>query len=197
MNDDDREFSPNWASPPCETVIDWLEENKVSHLDFACRMGWNMDLVKRFLANDVHINGSIATRLGALMGIPANFWLTRQLQYDADIKRLREAGYGDEKLPTDGSEIKDPEMVEIFLYENRVGHHHARVRYKGLEVRSAIEYIYRQPLHAKFTMSTIRKTLDLVRGMAEAMEESDGSGREEEESSSSRDAGAVEPVSGS
>ena len=82
-------FSPNWASPPGETISDLLEELELSAAALAGALNCNITRVRGLLAGTILIDAEIAERLAKAVGGTADFWLMRQTQYRDDSKHLQ------------------------------------------------------------------------------------------------------------
>lgn len=81
-------FSPNWLSPPGETIAEILRERRMSSLEFAKQMGQTAQDVEDLLCGRAQIGKEVAQRLSGLLGASASFWMNRELQYREDAQRL-------------------------------------------------------------------------------------------------------------
>ncbi len=81
-------FTPDWASPPGSTISAILEERGFSISDFARNINETNETVKKLLTGVISINDKLANNLEILFEIPAEFWLSRELQYRESIRRL-------------------------------------------------------------------------------------------------------------
>lgn len=75
------EWTPDWTSPPGDTILDALEELNMTVSDLATRMGIPRDDVVRLVSGQAVINAETAAQLESALGEPAEFWLTREAQY--------------------------------------------------------------------------------------------------------------------
>lgn len=73
---------PSWKSPPCETVLDILEDRGWTTAKFAHAMGLQFHEIESFLDNEIKIDADFAQKLENVFGVPADFWLRRQYLYD-------------------------------------------------------------------------------------------------------------------
>ena len=105
MTDLREPFSPDWVSPPGETVLDMAEERGWSQVELARRLGYTQKHVSQLVNGKVPLSVDAALRLERVLGSPAEFWLSREASYQ---KRLasqqaveRHAGESDwlEELP--------------------------------------------------------------------------------------------------
>jgi len=83
-------FSPDWISPPGETIADILEEREWTQADFAKRMGQTQKHISLLLNGKVAITEDTALKLESVLGSTATFWLSREAQYRAGLARLDE-----------------------------------------------------------------------------------------------------------
>jgi HTH-type transcriptional regulator/antitoxin HigA len=88
MSDIDDPFSPNWYSPPWETIQDMLEEKNLAPDEFFPNTGlplceWN-ELINGNLIFDQYLAECLSLKLGST----PEFWLERDMQYGEDLKRL-------------------------------------------------------------------------------------------------------------
>lgn len=86
--DSEAEFTPDWFSPPGDSVKDLLEHRKMSHVDFAIAMGKTESWVESFLQGDIELTEAIAQDLSKLLGSTKQFWLNRETTYRKDKKRI-------------------------------------------------------------------------------------------------------------
>ncbi len=92
----DRPFTPDWASPPGNTIADALEELGWSQSDLAQRLGYTEKHVSQLITAKVPITEESAQKLARVIGSTANFWLRLEAQYQAQLVYLAEK----EKLQT-------------------------------------------------------------------------------------------------
>jgi plasmid maintenance system antidote protein VapI len=113
-------FSPDWASPPSDTIKDILEERGKKYENFVGdAVGWldyvySTDQVEDIFDGKLEMTASVALFLSEKLGSTEGFWLTRSADYRIqreleDSKKLREVYlnkskplYG--KLPTESLE---------------------------------------------------------------------------------------------
>lgn len=84
-------FSPNWVSPPGETILDVLEERGWSQAEFAVRVGFTKKHVNKLVNGSATISDDTAIRLERVLGGTASFWLTREVHYRVTLARIDEA----------------------------------------------------------------------------------------------------------
>lgn len=81
-------FSPNWVSPPGETIDDLLKERGITTADLAGRLGMAGTEVDELIAGRKELNFSVAHKLEAVFGGSAEFWLAREQQYRQGLRQL-------------------------------------------------------------------------------------------------------------
>lgn len=82
------EFTPDWYSPPGDTIADILHERGLSAEQFADQMGYRTARANNLLDGEEEITAETARKLEVVLGAPARFWMIRELQYREDVSRL-------------------------------------------------------------------------------------------------------------
>ena len=85
-------FTPDYAVPPGETLGDLLEEHDMSQVGLARRLGISTKHASQVITGSAGISADLALRLERVFGTPADFWLSRESQYRADLARRSEEG---------------------------------------------------------------------------------------------------------
>lgn len=93
MNNE-KAFSPDWASAPGDTITDILQERNLSEIEFANQLGQPIEDVKSLLQGRATITLDIARRLERVIGASVEFWMTRDFQYREDITKFNAAQKG-------------------------------------------------------------------------------------------------------
>lgn len=90
-----QEFSPDWFSPPGDTIADVLAERNLSFDEFAQLMGYSQEKAKALLHGHTTITIAIARRLDRMLGGSVGFWMSRDYQYwqDADKYNVENRGW--------------------------------------------------------------------------------------------------------
>ena len=78
-------FTPDWISPPGETIADLIEEREWTQLDLAKRLGSSKKTCDRLISGKSPITEETAIKLESVLGSSANFWLSREAQYRAKL----------------------------------------------------------------------------------------------------------------
>lgn len=81
-----QEFSPDWFSPPGDTIADVLAERDLSVDEFAQIIGHSQEKANALLRGHTTITIAVARRLEQILGGSVGFWMSRDYQYwqDAD-----------------------------------------------------------------------------------------------------------------
>jgi addiction module HigA family antidote len=82
-------FSPDWISPPGDTIEDILEERGWSKAELAQRAGFTKKHVNELVKGRAPISADAAERLSRVLGSTPDFWLVRDAQYQAALVRRR------------------------------------------------------------------------------------------------------------
>lgn len=85
MND----FSPNWVSAPGETILDLMQEKRLSVKDFAQKIGESVRFTDDLINGSIQINTTLAKKLENTIGGSEYFWITRENQYRSNSDRLK------------------------------------------------------------------------------------------------------------
>lgn len=83
-----REFTPDYATPPGETLAEWLDEHALGQAELASRAGMDPDTLGRIVAGAAPVDEGTALTLARVTGIPARMWTVMEAHYRADLARL-------------------------------------------------------------------------------------------------------------
>ncbi|MFV8753183.1 ImmA/IrrE family metallo-endopeptidase [Nannocystaceae bacterium ST9] len=86
---DSNSFSPDWISPPGDTIEDLLEERGWTKAEFALRTGFTAKHVNELLKGRVPITADAAERFSRVLGSTPEFWLVREARYQAALARRK------------------------------------------------------------------------------------------------------------
>ena len=81
-------FTPDWASPPGESIVDILEERGWSQSELAQRLGYTEKHVSLLVNGKVALSMDAALRLEHVLGSTADFWLALETNYQKHNARL-------------------------------------------------------------------------------------------------------------
>jgi len=90
MTEKMQKFTPNWLSPPGDTIADILEERDWTQVEFAKRMGLSKKQTNLLLNGKAPITCETALKLESVLGSTAKFWLNREVQYRENLARKEE-----------------------------------------------------------------------------------------------------------
>ena len=82
-------FAPQWASPPGETIADFLVARGWTPTELATRLEESTTAVEQLLSGAMPITVGLARRLNQVIGSSVSFWLARDLQYREDLQRIQ------------------------------------------------------------------------------------------------------------
>lgn len=87
---DARPFSPDWISPPGDTIADILEERGFTQAELAERAELSRKHVNDLIKARAAITPAVALRLERVLGSSADFWLTREARYQEALERRQQ-----------------------------------------------------------------------------------------------------------
>jgi plasmid maintenance system antidote protein VapI len=82
------DFSPDWTSPPGDTITDILEERDLSREDFADSLGESLEFTLELLEGRTSITSALAQQLSEILGASESFWLNREAQFRRRVTDL-------------------------------------------------------------------------------------------------------------
>jgi len=80
-------FSPDWVSPPGDTILDLLEERGWKQTEFAERIGFTTKHVSHLINGKSTLTEDAAIKLERVLGSTARFWMSREVQYREALAR--------------------------------------------------------------------------------------------------------------
>ncbi len=83
-------FTPDWISPPGETIADILDTKGMSVVQLARQLENSPEEVQQLILGQLSLTRSIAQRLAATIGGSADFWLARDARYQSTIADLEQ-----------------------------------------------------------------------------------------------------------
>jgi HTH-type transcriptional regulator/antitoxin HigA len=84
------EYYSDYVTPAGETLLETLEAIGMSQTELATRMGRPYKTINEIIRNKASITAETAMQLEQVLGIPASFWLKRELRYREFLARLAE-----------------------------------------------------------------------------------------------------------
>lgn len=89
MTDRGHVFSPDWVSPPGDTIRDLMAERNWSQVELAHCLGFSLKHLNQLVKGKAPITKDTALRLERALGSTANFWLNRETKYRERLARLQ------------------------------------------------------------------------------------------------------------
>ncbi|MDZ7856824.1 ImmA/IrrE family metallo-endopeptidase [Sphaerotilus sp.] len=74
-------FTPDWVSPPGDTILDLIEERDWTQQQLAARLGYTAKHVSHLINGKVPLTEEAAIRLQHVLEVPVGFWLQREARY--------------------------------------------------------------------------------------------------------------------
>jgi HTH-type transcriptional regulator/antitoxin HigA len=74
-------FTPQWVSPPGDTIQDVIEERDWTLARLSKALGYSPQFINQLLNGEAIITKDIALNLGRVIGSTSEFWLNREAQY--------------------------------------------------------------------------------------------------------------------
>ncbi len=88
MSEANPPFTPDWVSPPGESLECIMEEESWTVEDLGKRLHLSIAEVQDLLNGDMPIDASLALRIQTSVRGSAEFWLARERNYRASCARL-------------------------------------------------------------------------------------------------------------
>ena len=88
MTDQEQISSPNWASPPGDTIVDLMEERGWTRVVLARRLGFSARHLNQLINGSVSITNDTALQLERVLGSTVNFWLNKEANYRERLAEL-------------------------------------------------------------------------------------------------------------
>ena len=77
-------------SPPGDTILDTIDHYKISQAELAERLGKKPSKVHDLIKGKEPITLNTAMQLEKVLGVPASFWMNRELQYREKLARIED-----------------------------------------------------------------------------------------------------------
>lgn len=82
------DFLPDWVSPPGDTIQAVLDDRKIGLEDLGSALGMGHTECVDLLRGNISITPNMAEGLEKLFNVSRTFWLSRQKNYESELKRL-------------------------------------------------------------------------------------------------------------
>lgn len=92
-------FSPDWVSPPGDTILDLIEEREWTQNELADRLGYSTKHVSQLINGKVPLTEDAAIKLHTVLGSSVGFWLKREAIYRERIATLGAAVQHETMVP--------------------------------------------------------------------------------------------------
>ena len=83
-------YTPDWVSPPGETIEDLAKEHGLTLNELAAKLGMNPADAATLIDGFSELTDPIAVRLGEIFGTTAEFWRNREAQYREALIPIRQ-----------------------------------------------------------------------------------------------------------
>lgn len=80
-------FTPDWVSPPGETIVDLLEERDWTQTQLAEHLGYTETQVHELIDGEIAISEEIARKLVEMFGSTVDFWLRLESIYRSQLSK--------------------------------------------------------------------------------------------------------------
>jgi addiction module HigA family antidote len=80
-NTTENTYTPDFISPPGETLAEILEEKNMSQSELAQRMGRPKKTINEIIKGKAEITIDTALQIQLVLGTPASFWIERERLY--------------------------------------------------------------------------------------------------------------------
>lgn len=81
-------YTPDWVSPPGETISDIAEERGWTQLELASRLGYSEKHISQLINGKVSLTIDTAQRLERVLGSTVDFWMKREANYQKHKSRI-------------------------------------------------------------------------------------------------------------
>ncbi len=86
----ERDFQPNWISPPGNTIADVMEERDWNQVELAKRLGMTTKHLNQLIKGKASLTEETALKLERVLGSTARFWLNREASYRVRLAKREE-----------------------------------------------------------------------------------------------------------
>ena len=76
------------ASPPGETISEMMEDQRITQMDLAARMGVSEMLIHDLISGEGQLTEQTAGQLSKALGMDAQFWLNLERYYREDLAKV-------------------------------------------------------------------------------------------------------------
>lgn len=90
MVDRQNEYTPDYVSPPGETLQEIMDDRDITQVDLAKRIGMTRKHLRQILKGKAPVTPETALCLERVLGVPAHFWNNREQHYRDFLARQAE-----------------------------------------------------------------------------------------------------------
>jgi HTH-type transcriptional regulator/antitoxin HigA len=90
MSNEPTSYTPDYISPPGETLAELLDSRGMTQVELAARTGRPKQHINEIIAGKAPITQDMAIQLERALGAPASFWNTREARYREHLARQAE-----------------------------------------------------------------------------------------------------------
>ena len=83
-------FTPDYAIPPGETLLETIEELDITQKELALRMGRPLKTVNEIIKGKAQLTPETSLELEKVTGVPASYWNQLEAQYRESLARLNQ-----------------------------------------------------------------------------------------------------------
>jgi HTH-type transcriptional regulator / antitoxin HigA len=80
-------FTPDWVSPPGDTIADLLEERDWTQTQLAEQLGYTEAQARQLIDGEIAISEEIARKLVEIFGSTVDFWLRLEAIYRSQLSK--------------------------------------------------------------------------------------------------------------
>lgn len=125
------EYSPDYVSPPGDTLAEVLEDRSMLQAELASRTGRTPKHINQIIKGIAAVTPETAIQLERVLGIPASFWNNRQCRYAEFVAHQKEERAIAENL----------QWSTLFPYAKMAANGWVeRVRDRGIQLRTLLNY---------------------------------------------------------
>ena len=77
----ENEYTPTTVTPPGGTIKDLLDEQKITQVKLAERMGRSTKFISNLVNGEATLSQKVGLELERVLNVPAHFWNNREQQY--------------------------------------------------------------------------------------------------------------------
>lgn len=94
----DSTFTPDYAIPPGETLLETIDELEISQKELALRMGRPIKTINEIIKGKAQITAETSLELEKVTGVPASYWNQLEAQYREALARLNQQQQREEQI---------------------------------------------------------------------------------------------------